>query len=143
MAGAKKLQQGEMTVLGGDIADVRHRREACPRIAYMPQGLGKNLYLRLSVADNVDFMAQLFGLSKDERPIKIKQLLEATGLGPFHARPAGQALGRHEAEGRAVRRARSRPDLLVLDEPTTGVDPLSRRPVLDADRRHSATAARA
>ncbi len=54
----------------------------CPRIAYMPQGLGKNLYLELSVGDNVDFMAQLFGLSPEERPIKVKELLEATGLGP-------------------------------------------------------------
>ena len=57
-----------MTVLDGDIGDVRHRRAVCPRIAYMPQGLGKNLYLELSVHDNVDFMAQLFGLSAAERP---------------------------------------------------------------------------
>ena len=63
IAGSKKLQEGQMTVLDGDIGDVRHRRDVCPRIAYMPQGLGKNLYLELSVYDNVDFMAQLFGLS--------------------------------------------------------------------------------
>ena len=67
IAGSKKLQEGKVTVLDGDMADVRHRRAACPRIAYMPQGLGKNLYLELSVHDNVDFMAQLFGLSADER----------------------------------------------------------------------------
>jgi ribosome-dependent ATPase len=89
MAGSKKLQQGEMTVLDGDIGDIRHRREACPRIAYMPQGLGKNLYFELSVRDNVDFMAQLFGLSREERPVRVKQLLDATGLGPFPERPAG------------------------------------------------------
>ena len=47
----------------------------------MPQGLGKNLYLELSVADNVDFMAQLFGLSAAERKARIAQLLDATGLG--------------------------------------------------------------
>ena len=63
IAGSKKLQQGKVTVLDGDIADVRHRRVVCPQIAYMPQGLGKNLYLELSVSDNVDFMARLFGLS--------------------------------------------------------------------------------
>jgi ribosome-dependent ATPase len=63
LAGSKKLQEGSLTVLGGDIADARHRRAVCPQIAYMPQGLGKNLYLELSVYDNVDFMAQLFGLS--------------------------------------------------------------------------------
>ena len=60
-------------------ADVRHRRAVCPRIAYMPQGLGKNLYLELSVYDNVDFMAQLFGLSDAERPARVKELLDATG----------------------------------------------------------------
>ena len=58
VAGAKKLQQGNITVLGGDIADARHRRNTGPRIAYLPQGLGKNLYLELSVYDNVDFMAR-------------------------------------------------------------------------------------
>ena len=94
MAGSKALQEGEMTVLDGDIGDIRHRREACPRIAYMPQGLGKNLYLELSVRDNVDFMAQLFGLSKQERPVRVKQLLNATGLGPFPERPAGCPAGR-------------------------------------------------
>ena len=63
VAGSKKMQEGKVTVLDGDIADVRHRRAVGPRIAYMPQGLGKNLYLELSVHDNVDFMARLFGLS--------------------------------------------------------------------------------
>ena len=52
VAGSKQLQDGALTVLGGDIASARHRRAACPRIAYMPQGLGKNLYLELSVHDN-------------------------------------------------------------------------------------------
>ena len=87
------MQEGKITVLGGDIADPRHRRTACPRIAYMPQGLGKNLYLELSVGDNVDFMAMLFGLSSSERPAKIKELLDATGLGPFAERPAGKLSG--------------------------------------------------
>ena len=93
IAGSKKLQQGKVTVLDGDIADVRHRRVVCPQIAYMPQGLGKNLYLELSVYDNVDFMAQLFGLSAAERPAKVKELLDATGLGPFPERPAGKLSG--------------------------------------------------
>ena len=67
IAGSKKMQEGKVTVLDGDIADARHRRAVGPRIAYMPQGLGKNLYLELSVHDNVDFMARLFGLSAAER----------------------------------------------------------------------------
>jgi ribosome-dependent ATPase len=127
MAGSKTLQDGSMTVLDGDIADVRHRRKVCPRIAYMPQGLGKNLYLELSVRDNVDFMAQLFGLSKEERPVKVKQLLDATGLGPFPERPAGKLSGGMKQKVGLCGALVHDPDLLVLDEPTTGVDPLSRR----------------
>ena len=83
VAGSKKMQDGQIIVLDGDIASARHRREVGPRVAYMPQGLGKNLYLELSVADNVDFMARLFGLSPAERRIRVPQLLQATGLGPF------------------------------------------------------------
>src|SRR6186713_2425738 len=90
IAGSKKIQQGSLTVLDGDIADLRHRRAVGPRIAYMPQGLGKNLYLELSVYDNVDFMARLFGLSAAERKVRVKELLAATGLGPFADRPAGK-----------------------------------------------------
>jgi len=93
IAGSKKIQQGKVIVLGGDMADGRHRRDACPRIAYMPQGLGKNLYFELSVQENVDFMARLFGLSAQERPAKVKELLDATGLGPFPGRPAGKLSG--------------------------------------------------
>src|SRR6516162_11446242 len=90
VAGSKKLQQGKLMVLDGDIGEVRHRRAVGPRIAYMPQGLGKNLYLELSVYDNVDFMARLFGQTGAERRNRIRGLLEATGLGPFADRPAGK-----------------------------------------------------
>jgi ribosome-dependent ATPase len=127
LAGSKKLQQGSMTVLGGDIADVRHRRAVYPQIAYMPQGLGKNLYLELSVYDNVDFMAQLFGLSPAERTAKVWELLEATGLAPFPDRPAGKLSGGMKQKVGLCGALVHDPDLLVLDEPTTGVDPLSRR----------------
>lgn len=127
IAGSKRLQQGKATVLHGDIAAVRHRRAVCPQIAYMPQGLGKNLYLELSVHDNVDFMAQLFGLSEGERRVRIKELLEATGLAPFHGRPAGKLSGGMKQKVGLCGALVHDPDLLILDEPTTGVDPLSRR----------------
>lgn len=127
IAGAKKIQQGQVTVLGGDIGSAQHRRTVCPQIAYMPQGLGKNLYLELSVYDNVDFMAQLFGLSRAERPARVKQLLESTGLGPFADRPAGKLSGGMKQKVGLCGALVHDPDLLILDEPTTGVDPLSRR----------------
>ena len=127
VAGSKKLQKGKVLVLDGDMGDVRHRRRVCPQIAYMPQGLGKNLYLELSVYDNVDFMAQLFGLSRSERPAKVKELLEATGLGPFANRPAGKLSGGMKQKVGLCGALVHEPDLLILDEPTTGVDPLSRQ----------------
>ena len=127
IAGSKMMQEGKITVLNGDIADVRHRRVACPRIAYMPQGLGKNLYLELSVYDNIDFMAQLFGLSATERRKRVKELLEATGLSPFADRPAGKLSGGMKQKVGLCGALVHDPDLLILDEPTTGVDPLSRR----------------
>lgn len=127
VAGSKKLQEGNITVLEGDIADSRHRRQVCPQIAYMPQGLGKNLYFELSVYDNVDFMAQLFGLTAQERPPKVKELLDATGLGPFPNRPAGKLSGGMKQKVGLCGALVHEPDLLILDEPTTGVDPLSRQ----------------
>jgi len=127
VAGSKKLQEGTITVLDGSIGDVRHRRAVGPRIAYMPQGLGKNLYLELSVYDNVDFMAQLFGLSPAERRSRIRELLEATGLAPFDDRPAGKLSGGMKQKVGLCGALVHDHDLLILDEPTTGVDPLSRR----------------
>jgi ribosome-dependent ATPase len=127
IAGSKKLQEGELIVLDGDIGEVRHRRSVGPRIAYMPQGLGKNLYLELSVYDNVDFMAQLFGLSPAERPGRVEELLAATGLRPFADRPAGKLSGGMKQKVGLCGALVHDPDLLILDEPTTGVDPLSRR----------------
>jgi ribosome-dependent ATPase len=67
IAGARKIQRGTVEVLGGDMADARHRARVCPRIAYMPQGLGKNLYPTLSVFENIDFFGRLFGQSAAER----------------------------------------------------------------------------
>lgn len=127
MAGSKKVQEGRVDALDGDMRQIRHRRAVCPRIAYMPQGLGKNLYLELSVRDNVDFMAQLFGLSPRERPRRVKELLDATGLGPFPDRPAGKLSGGMKQKVGLCGALVHEPDLLILDEPTTGVDPLSRR----------------
>jgi ribosome-dependent ATPase len=127
VAGAHRIQSGTVTVLGGDMADVRHRRAVCPRIAYMPQGLGKNLYPTLSVAENLDFFARLFGQDRAERERRIADLLQATGLAPFPDRPAGKLSGGMKQKLGLCCALIHDPDLLLLDEPTTGVDPLSRR----------------
>ncbi|MGE5638458.1 MAG: ribosome-associated ATPase/putative transporter RbbA, partial [Clostridia bacterium] len=104
-----------------------HRRDVCPRIAYMPQGLGRNLYPRLSVFENVDFFARLFGHGRAERERRIAELLHTTGLAPFANRPVGKLSGGMKQKLGLCCALIHDPDLLILDEPTTGVDPLSRR----------------
>ncbi|CAD5108711.1 ribosome-associated ATPase/putative transporter RbbA [Zestomonas carbonaria] len=126
VAGARRIQDGEVEVLGGDMRDPRHRRRVCPRIAYMPQGLGKNLYPTLSVFENVDFFGRLFGHDQAERKRRIADLLESTGLAPFAERPAGKLSGGMKQKLGLCCALIHDPDLLILDEPTTGVDPLSR-----------------
>jgi len=86
IAGARQIQFGVTYVLGGNIADDTHRAAVCPRIAYMPQGLGKNLYPDLSVRENIEFFGRLFGQSRSEREGRIAELLAATGLAPFAER---------------------------------------------------------
>ncbi|MGP9814255.1 ribosome-associated ATPase/putative transporter RbbA [Rhodopseudomonas sp. NSM] len=127
VSGARAVQQGRVEVFGGDIADAAHRRAVCPRIAYMPQGLGKNLYPTLSVFENVDFFGRLFGHSRRERVARIADLLESTGLSAFAERPAGKLSGGMKQKLGLCCALIHDPDLLILDEPTTGVDPLSRR----------------
>ena len=126
ITGARIMQQGHIEVLGGDIADAAHRRAVCPRIAYMPQGLGKNLYDTLSVFENVDFFGRLFGQPEAERQQRITELLASTGLSAFRDRPAGKLSGGMKQKLGLCCALIHDPDLLVLDEPTTGVDPLSR-----------------
>ncbi|HHX0598992.1 TPA: ribosome-associated ATPase/putative transporter RbbA, partial [Klebsiella pneumoniae] len=126
IAGARIIEQGNVMVLGGDMRDVHHRREVCPKIAWMPQGLGKNLYHTLSVYENVDFFARLFGHDKAERELRINELLQSTGLAPFRDRPAGKLSGGMKQKLGLCCALIHDPQLLILDEPTTGVDPLSR-----------------
>lgn len=125
-AGARAVQQGQVTVLGGDMADGRHRDAVCPRIAYMPQGLGKNLYPTLSVEENLQFFGRLFGHDAAERRRRIDDLTHSTGLHPFLARPAGKLSGGMKQKLALCCALIHDPDLLILDEPTTGVDPLAR-----------------
>jgi ribosome-dependent ATPase len=131
LAGARAIQAGQVEVLGGDMSDAVHRGRICPRIAYMPQGLGKNLYPTLSVEENLDFFGRLFGQDKAEREQRITMLLTATGMLPFRARPAAKLSGGMKQKLGLCCALIHDPDLLILDEPTTGVDPLSRRQFWD------------
>ncbi len=131
IAGVRKIQTGAVDVLGGDMADARHRSAVCPRIAYMPQGLGRNLYPDLSVFENIDFFGRLFGQPRAERARRIADLLASTGLAPFPDRHAGNLSGGMKQKLGLCCALIHDPDLLILDEPTTGVDPLSRRQFWD------------
>jgi ribosome-dependent ATPase len=131
IAGVRRLQSGRVSALGGDMAEARHRAACAARIAYMPQGLGRNLYPTLSVFENLDFFGRLFGQGRRERAARIEELLASTGLDPFPDRQAGRLSGGMKQKLSLCCALIHDPDLLVLDEPTTGVDPLSRRQFWD------------
>lgn len=131
LAGARAVQQGQVYVLNGDMASTAHRNRVCPRIAYMPQGLGKNLYPTLSVEENLQFFGRLFGHNAAERRRRIDSLTRSTGLQDFLSRPAGKLSGGMKQKLGLCCALIHDPDLLILDEPTTGVDPLSRRQFWD------------
>ena len=127
VAGVRTIQAGRVEVFGGDMRRAGYRARVCPRIAYMPQGLGRNLYMSLSVYENVEFFGRLFAQEHEEREARIAELLESTGLAPFRDRPAGKLSGGMKQKLGLCCALIHDPDLLILDEPTTGVDPLSRR----------------
>ncbi|HEX7867979.1 MAG TPA: ATP-binding cassette domain-containing protein [Variovorax sp.] len=123
MAGLMRADEGDLRVLGIDVsADPQAVQD---RISYMPQRFG--LYDDLSVQENLDLYADLHGVPRDKRRERYARLMEMTDLGRFTDRPAGKLSGGMKQKlGLACTLVRS-PDLLLLDEPTVGVDPLSRR----------------
>ena len=123
IAGLLTADGGDLSVLGIDIA---HDPQAVQdRVGYMPQKFG--LYEDLSVQENLDLYADLHGVSAEERRAVYPQLMDMTNLGPFRQRLAGRLSGGMKQKlGLACTLVRA-PDLLLLDEPTVGVDPLSRR----------------
>ena len=122
-AGLLTVDSGELTVLGLDVA--ARPQAVQDRISYMPQRFG--LYEDLSVQENLDLYADLHGVSHDERRRRYARLMEMTDLAQFTGRAAGKLSGGMKQKlGLACTLVRS-PELLLLDEPTVGVDPLSRR----------------
>ncbi|WP_151800097.1 ATP-binding cassette domain-containing protein [Acinetobacter nosocomialis] len=123
VAGLYKATSGSLNVLGFDIN--KHPQAVQDRISYMPQRFG--LYEDLSVQENLNLYADLHGVPKDVRSQRFKRLLEITDLTQFIQRPAGKLSGGMKQKlGLACTLVRS-PELLLLDEPSVGVDPLSRR----------------
>ena len=126
LSGAKVIQSGSVKVLGGDLADKKHRKKICLHIAYMPQGLGSNLYKTLSIEENLQFIARLYGHNAAERRKRIDELTQSTGLYEFLDRPAGKLSGGMKQKLSLCCALIHDPDFLILDEPTTGVAPLAR-----------------
>jgi len=123
IAGLYKATSGSLNVLGIDVS--KNPQAVQDRISYMPQRFG--LYEDLSVQENLDLYADLHGVPKDVRAQRFKRLLEITDLTQFTQRLAGQLSGGMKQKlGLACTLVRS-PELLLLDEPSVGVDPLSRR----------------
>jgi len=123
MAGLLRPDSGRLEVLGTDIAADPQRVQ--DRISYMPQRFG--LYEDLSVQENLDLHADLHGVPQADRRDRFARMLEMTDLARFTARPAGKLSGGMKQKlGLACTLVRA-PDLLLLDEPSVGVDPLSRR----------------
>ncbi len=127
IAGVRQIQSGRVEVLGRDLRQPRERDAAIAHIAFMPQGLGRNLYPSLTVRENLDFFGRLFGQDRITRAERIAELTAATGLTPFTERPAMHLSGGMKQKLGLCCALIHEPDLLILDEPTTGVDPLSRR----------------
>src|ERR1700735_4187484 len=126
ISGVRTIQSGKVIVFDQNVANRAHLKSIRGRIAYMPQGLGRNLYPTLSVFENIDFFGRLFGLSAMERRAKIDELLTATSREKCEARPAGKLSGGMKQKLSLCCPLINDPDLLILDEPTPGVDPLSR-----------------
>jgi ABC-2 type transport system ATP-binding protein len=129
-AGLLRADSGQLDVLGIDVA--KDPQQVQDRISYMPQRFG--LYEDLTVGENLDLYADLHGVTREARASRYPRLMEMTNLGRFTGRLAGKLSGGMKQKlGLACTLVRS-PELLLLDEPTVGVDPLSRRELWDIVR---------
>ncbi|TVS17733.1 MAG: ABC transporter ATP-binding protein [Planctomycetaceae bacterium] len=127
VAGVLQHDGGHIHVMGSTIDSDRSAESIKSRLGWMPQGLGNNLYRELSVEENVDYFANLRSLPPDELKQRKRRLLEVTRLTPFTNRTVKQLSGGMKQKLALICILIHYPELLVLDEPTTGVDPLSRR----------------
>jgi ABC-2 type transport system ATP-binding protein len=117
--------EGFATFMGRDLN--RDPESIKGHLSFMPQGIGLNLYMDLSVDENIDFFASIKNVPREERDRLKDRLLTATGLSPFRERFAKNLSGGMKQKLGICCSLISEPDVLLLDEPSTGVDPLSRR----------------
>jgi ABC-2 type transport system ATP-binding protein len=127
LSGVLRHDRGDVEVFGTVIDSERSAELVKDRIGFMPQGLGQNLYRELSVEENVDFFARLRLVSEDQLAQRKQRLYAMTRLGEFRDRPMKQLSGGMKQKLGLVCTLIHEPELVVLDEPTTGVDPVSRR----------------
>lgn len=123
LAGVLSPDGGEIVVDGINVAT--QPEQAKLRLSYMPQRFG--LYEDLTVEENIRFYGELFSIPRSERKVRSRALLQAAGLGPFSRRLAGHLSGGMKQKLGLVCALIHTPSVLLLDEPTTGVDPVSRR----------------
>lgn len=123
LAGILDPSAGEARVAGHDV--IREREKIKEVIGYMPQSFG--LYPDLTVAENIHFYADLYGLSLEERKPRMDRLLDITNLAPFTKRFARDLSGGMKQKLTLSACLIHTPRILILDEPTLGVDPVSRR----------------
>lgn len=129
VSGVLSYDSGKLLTFGVDPNDERSFEPVKEKLSFMPQGLGQNLYKKLSVEENVDFFADLYGVEGEEKEKRKDLLLKTTGLWEFRNRPAGKLSGGMMQKLSLCCILIHKPELLVLDEPTTGVDPVSRREI--------------
>lgn len=127
IAGVLTYDAGEVTVFGQRIHSERSAERVKQRIGLMPQGLGQNLYAELSVEENINFFARLRNVDEQALGDRKQQLLAMTRLERFRDRPMKQLSGGMKQKLGLVCTLIHEPQLIILDEPTTGVDPVSRR----------------
>jgi ABC-2 type transport system ATP-binding protein len=125
LAGVLRADAGQATVAGVDV--LRDPEAVKHRIGYMPQGLGLNLYDSLTVAENIEFFRDLRRVPRAQYQDNLERLLHMTRLRSFLDRPAGTLSGGMRQKLALICTLIHLPDVLLLDEPTTGVDPISRR----------------
>lgn len=127
IAGVLTYDAGLIRVFGLPVDSERSAEKIKPRIGFMPQGLGLNLYPELSVDENIDFFARLRLVPEDDLARRKDRLLTMTRLDPFRDRPMKNLSGGMKQKLGLICSLIHEPDLIILDEPTTGVDPVSRR----------------